>query len=70
MSCFIHHMIRRGIFFEMGIPASEENANDLEKKIATIVGKSGQECQEVWGEVSKWLDDKSLRQTLKQRLLE
>ena len=70
MSCFVRHMIRKGIFFELGISASEENADDLESKIANIVGLSGHRCDEVWTEVSAWLENKRLKETLKQKLLE
>ena len=31
-------MIRKGIFYEMGISASEDNADELEERISGIVG--------------------------------
>ena len=68
MSCFVHHMINKGIFTEMGIIASEENADELEEKIAKIVGLSGHDCSKVWVEVSKWLDNPQLRENLKLKL--
>ena len=70
MSCFVHHMIRKGIFFELGVSASEENAEDLENKIASIVDLPGHKCDEVWAKVSIWLEDARLKETLKQKLLE
>lgn len=68
MSCFIHHMINKGIFNDLGIIASEENADDLGEKIAKIVGLSGSDCSKVWEEVSRWLDNPSLRNTLRKKL--
>ena len=68
MSCFIHHMINKGIFNDLGIIASEENADYLEEKIAKIVGLSGSDCSKVWEEVSRWLDNPKLRENLKLKL--
>lgn len=61
-------MIRRGIFFELGVSASEENADDLEKRISKIVGMPNHSCDEVWAEVSKWLENQKLRSLLKEKL--
>lgn len=69
MSCYIQHMIRRGIFFELGIPASEENAEELEMKISNIVGMNGHDCDKVWPEVRRWLEDPKLKNKLKEGLL-
>lgn len=52
----------------MGVTASEKNANELEKKISRIVGLSGHDCNKVWAEVSRWLDDEKLKENLKQQL--
>jgi len=68
MSCFIHHMINKGIFTEMGITATEENADALEEKIAKIVGLSGRDCSKVWEEVNRWLENPKLRKDLKSKL--
>ncbi len=68
MSCFIHHMINKGIFNEMGILVSEEQSDELEEKIAKIVGLSGKDCSTVWKEVSKWLENPRLRRNLKSQL--
>ena len=62
-------MIRKGIFFDMGVPASEENAEELSEKIAGIVGMSGRDCSKIWAKVSKWLEDPNLRETLRKKLL-
>ena len=69
MSCFVHHMIRKGIFYEMDIPASEEDAEELEAIIVDIVGMKGQECPEIWKKVSCWLDKPNLRETLRKRIV-
>lgn len=61
-------MINKGIFNDLGIIASEENADDLEEKIAGIVGLSGSDCSKVWEEVSRWLDNPKLRENLKSKL--
>lgn len=68
MSCFVHHMINKGIFNDLGITASEENADELEEKIARIVGLSGHDCSKVWEEVSRWLDNPKLKENLKSKL--
>lgn len=70
MSCFVKHMIRRGIFFELGVAASEENACNLETKISDIVGMSGHDCDKVWIEVCHWLEDPRLKNKLKDGLVE
>ena len=61
-------MINKGIFNDLGIIASEENADYLEEKIAKIVGLSGSDCSKVWEEVSRWLDNPKLRENLKLKL--
>lgn len=61
-------MIRRGILYEMGIPASEDNAEELEEKISSIVGLKGEDCSKVWSKVSEWLEDPKLKRTLREKL--
>ena len=68
MSCFVHHMINKGIFTEMGIIAAADNADELEKKIAKIVGLSGSDCSIIWEEVSRWLENPKLRESLISKL--
>jgi hypothetical protein len=62
-------MIRKGIFYEMEIPISEENADDMEETIVDIVAMRGQECPEIWKKVSQWLDDPTLRETLRKKIV-
>ncbi len=62
-------MIRKGIFYEMGIPASEESAQELEEVIVDALNMKGQECSETWKKVSRWLDDPNLRETLKKKIV-
>ena len=69
MSCYVHHMIRKGIFFELGIPASEENAEELAKKIADIVGMGGHNCSEIWARVNHWLETPKLKEEFRRKLL-
>jgi len=61
-------MIHKGIFYDLGIPASEENANYLEKKIINIVGMNGHECSEIWSKVSECLDNPVLKERLRSKL--
>lgn len=70
MSCFIRHMIRKGIFYDMGIPASEENADKLEEEVAIIVAMKGHDCARVWAKVSQWLEDPKRKEILRSRLLQ
>ncbi|MDP2720652.1 MAG: hypothetical protein Q8O75_01800 [bacterium] len=70
MSCFVHHMVRKGIFYDMGIPVSEDDADSVEGKIAGIVGMRGRECHEIWKKVSEWLEDPKLKEDLKNKLSE
>jgi hypothetical protein len=63
-------MIRKGIFYELGIPASEENAKELEEKITRIVGMEGADCAKTWLEVRTWLENGKLRNSLKTQLSE
>jgi hypothetical protein len=62
-------MIRKGIFYDMGIPVSEENAKELETIITDVVKMRGQECSEIWKKVSRWLDDPTLRETLRKKIV-
>lgn len=61
-------MIRRGILYEMGIPASEDNAKELEEKISDIVGLKGEDCSKVWSRVNEWLEDPKMKETLREKL--
>ena len=54
----------------MGIPVSEDDADNVEEKIAAIVGMRGRECHEVWKKVSEWLEDPKLKEDLKNKLSE
>lgn len=68
MSCFVHHMIRKGIFYEMGIPASEDNADELEARISGIVGMKDADCSTTWAKVREWLENPQLKETLREKL--
>ena len=68
MSCFVHHMIRKGIFYEMGIPASEDNADELEERISGIVGMKNADCATTWAKVREWLENPQLKETLREKL--
>jgi len=63
-------MIRKGIFYDLGIPTSEGRAEELERKIKTIVGMDGHNCHEVWTKVNQWLEDPKLRESLRKKLTE
>jgi len=52
---------------ELGID-SNNNDTALELKIALIVGKPGAQCNEVWSEVKKWLEDPNKKQKLAEKL--
>ena len=69
MSCFVRHMIQRGIFFELGVPVSEEDTDEMKEKIAHIVGMDNRDCSEIWAEVRKWLEDPKLKEKFQNKLL-
>jgi len=61
-------MIRKGIFYEMGIPASEDNADELEERISGIVGMKDADCSTTWAKVREWLENPQLKETLREKL--
>ena len=61
-------MIRKGIFYEMGIPASEETADELEERISGIVGMKDADCSATWAKVKEWLENPKLRKVLREKL--
>ncbi len=52
----------------MGIPASEDNADELEERISDIVGMKNADCATTWAKVREWLEDPQLKETLREKL--
>ena len=60
-------MRKNGTLKELGVKYSK-NDTALESKIAVIIGKPGAQCNEVWSEVKKWLEDPNKKQKLAEKL--
>ncbi|HEX9907441.1 MAG TPA: hypothetical protein VGB78_03115 [Thermoplasmata archaeon] len=57
MTCFVGHMRKKGYFDEIGVVVTKENAKEVEREIARIVGVKEAHCPEIWRETKIWLAD-------------
>jgi hypothetical protein len=70
MTCFIGHMKKKGYFDGIGVKVTKENAKDIEREIAGIVGVKDGHCPEIWRETKVWLADPKRRARLDTALKE
>ncbi len=68
MTCFVIHLNKKGYFEGLGIKVTKENAKSIEEEIAKIVGKTGEHCPAIWGEMKQWLADPKKKADFERRL--
>lgn len=69
MTCFVAHMNKKGFFKPLGITVSKENAKEIEREIAKIVGREGRNCPDIWTETKLWLSDPKKKGQLEGQLM-
>ncbi|MCU0852339.1 MAG: hypothetical protein MUC90_03660 [Thermoplasmata archaeon] len=57
MTCFVGHLRKKGYFDALGVEVTKENAKEIEREIARIVGVKDGHCPEIWKEMKAWLED-------------
>ncbi len=68
MTCFVTRLNKKGYFQELGIAVTKENSKAIEEAIAKTVGRAGEHCPAIWGEMKAWLADPKKKTILEREL--